>query len=31
VKNDLGGILIKNWSVFLPATVINIRGQDHRV
>jgi hypothetical protein len=24
VKNDLGGILIKNWSVFLPATVINI-------
>ena len=24
IKNDLGGILIKNWSVFLPATVINI-------
>ena len=24
VKNDLGGILIKNWSVFLPATFINI-------
>ena len=24
VKNDLGGILVKNWSVFLPATVINI-------
>ena len=24
VQNELGGILIKNWSVFLPATVINI-------
>jgi len=24
VQNDLGGILIKNWGVFLPATVINI-------
>jgi hypothetical protein len=24
VVNDLGGILIKNWGVFLPATVINI-------
>jgi len=24
LKNDLGGILIKNWSVFLPATVINL-------
>jgi len=24
VSNELGGILIKNWSVFLPATVINI-------
>jgi len=24
VRNDLGGILLKNWSVFLPATVINI-------
>lgn len=24
IKNDLGGILIKNWAVFLPATVINI-------
>lgn len=24
VRNDLGGILIKNWSIFLPATVINI-------
>ena len=24
VKNDLGGILVKNWSVFLPATVINL-------
>merc|ERR1719424_84083 len=24
IKNDLGGILIKNWSVFLPATAINI-------
>merc|ERR1712238_540393 len=23
VKNDLGGILVKNWGVFLPATVIN--------
>ena len=24
ITNELGGILIKNWSVFLPATVINI-------
>ena len=24
VKTELGGILIKNWSVFLPATAINI-------
>ena len=24
VQNELGGILIKNWSVFLPATFINI-------
>ena len=24
IKNDLGGILVKNWSVFLPATAINI-------
>ena len=24
VKNELGGILVKNWSVFLPATFINI-------
>ena len=24
VQNELGGILIKNWSVFLPATVINL-------
>merc|ERR1712094_148230 len=24
VRTELGGILIKNWSVFLPATVINI-------
>ena len=24
IKNDLGGILVKNWSVFLPATVINL-------
>eukprot|EP00967_Tisochrysis_lutea_P110018 scaffold171653_cov29-Tisochrysis_lutea.AAC.2 len=24
IKNELGGILVKNWSVFLPATVINI-------
>merc|ERR1719182_1130156 len=24
VKNDLGGILVKNWSVFLPATFINL-------
>ena len=24
VKNDLAGILVKNWSVFLPATAINI-------
>ena len=24
VQNDLGGILIKNWSVFLPATAINL-------
>lgn len=24
VQNDLGGILVKNWSVFLPATIINI-------
>jgi peroxisomal membrane protein 2 len=24
IANDLGGILIKNWSVFLPATVINL-------
>ena len=24
MKNDLGGILVKNWSVFLPATVINL-------
>lgn len=24
VQNDLGGILVKNWSVFLPATVINL-------
>ena len=24
VQNDLGGILIKNWRVFLPATAINL-------
>ena len=24
VQNELKGILIKNWSVFLPATAINI-------
>jgi len=24
IQNDLGGILIKNWSIFVPATVINI-------
>merc|ERR1711924_167372 len=24
VRNELGGILLKNWSVFLPATVINL-------
>lgn len=24
IKDELGGILVKNWSVFLPATVINI-------
>ena len=24
VKTELGGILVKNWSVFLPATAINI-------
>lgn len=24
VQNDLGGILIKNWGVFLPATFINL-------
>ena len=24
VQNELGGILIKNWSIFLPATVINL-------
>ena len=24
VQNDLGGILIKNWSIFLPATAINL-------
>ena len=24
VRDDLGDILIKNWSVFLPATVINL-------
>ena len=24
IRNDLGGILVKDWSVFLPATVINI-------
>ena len=24
VKNELGGILVKNWSIFLPATFINI-------
>ena len=24
VRTELGGILIKNWSVFLPATVINL-------
>ena len=24
IQNDLGGILLKNWSVFLPATAINI-------
>jgi len=24
ISTELGGILIKNWSVFLPATVINI-------
>ena len=24
VQNELGGILVKNWSVFLPATAINI-------
>ena len=24
VEQELGGILIKNWSVFLPATVINL-------
>merc|ERR1711966_399662 len=24
VSNELGGTLVKNWSVFLPATVINI-------
>ena len=24
VQNDLGGILVKNWSVFLPATAINL-------
>ena len=24
IQNDLGGILLKNWAVFLPATVINI-------
>ena len=24
VRTELGGILLKNWSVFLPATVINI-------
>jgi len=24
VRTELGGILIKNWSVFLPATIINL-------
>ena len=24
IRNDLGGILVKNWAVFLPATAINI-------
>ena len=24
IQTELGGILVKNWSVFLPATVINI-------
>jgi len=24
IQNELGGILLKNWAVFLPATVINI-------
>ena len=24
IQNDLGGILLKNWAVFLPATVINL-------
>ena len=24
IQNDLGGILVKNWSVFLPATALNI-------
>ena len=24
MRTELGGILIKNWSVFLPATAINI-------
>jgi hypothetical protein len=24
IRTELGGILIKNWSVFLPATVINL-------
>ena len=24
IKEELGGILVKNWSVFLPATVINL-------
>ena len=24
IQNDLGGILLKNWAIFLPATAINI-------
>lgn len=24
VETELGGILLKNWSVFLPATVVNL-------